>query len=131
MQLNSSAPTGPIETRWTRHRFAMKLVNPANRRKHHVIVVGFDGSGGSARALRWAVAEGEKVAAGDVILELDARRQDTRIAEAKSQLAANEARLAELEEKEQALDATEEALSEQERAARLKKAAETTKAARR
>jgi HlyD family secretion protein len=46
--------------------------------------------------LKWAVAEGDRVQAGDVILELDARRQDARIAEARGQLAANEARLAEL-----------------------------------
>ena len=46
--------------------------------------------------LRWAVAEGDEVEAGAVLLELDARRQDTRIAEARSELAASEARLAEL-----------------------------------
>jgi HlyD family secretion protein len=46
--------------------------------------------------LRWAVAEGDRVAAGDVILELDASRQDARIGEARGQLAASEARLAEL-----------------------------------
>jgi len=46
--------------------------------------------------LKWAVAEGDRVQAGDVILELDARRQGARIAEARGQLASNEARLAEL-----------------------------------
>jgi HlyD family secretion protein len=46
--------------------------------------------------LRWHVAEGDRVAAGDVILELDARRQDARIAEAHSELEAMEARFAEL-----------------------------------
>jgi HlyD family secretion protein len=46
--------------------------------------------------LRWDAAEGQRVSAGDVLLEQDARRQDTRIAEAESQLAANKARLAEL-----------------------------------
>jgi HlyD family secretion protein len=46
--------------------------------------------------LRWAVAEGERVEAGAVLLEQDARRQDARIAEARGQLAASEARLAEL-----------------------------------
>ena len=40
IELKSNAPTGPIETRWDRHRFEMKLVNPANRRKHNIIVVG-------------------------------------------------------------------------------------------
>jgi len=46
--------------------------------------------------LSWAVAEGDRVEAGAVVLELDARRQNARIAEAKSQLAMSEARLAEL-----------------------------------
>jgi len=46
--------------------------------------------------LKWAVAEGDRVEAGDAILELDARRQESRIAEARGQLASSEARLAEL-----------------------------------
>jgi HlyD family secretion protein len=46
--------------------------------------------------LSWHVAEGDRVAAGDAILELDARRQDARIAEARSELEAMEARFAEL-----------------------------------
>jgi len=46
--------------------------------------------------LRWAVAEGDKVEAGAVLLELDPRRQDTRIAEARGNLAMNEGKLAEL-----------------------------------
>ncbi len=46
--------------------------------------------------LRWAVAEGDKVEAGAVLLELDPRRQDARIAEARGNLAMNEAKLAEL-----------------------------------
>lgn len=46
--------------------------------------------------LRWHVAEGERVAAGDVLLELDPRRQDARIANARAALAQAEARLAEL-----------------------------------
>jgi HlyD family secretion protein len=46
--------------------------------------------------LMWAVAEGDRVEAGTVVLELDPRRQDARIAEAQSQLAVSEARLAEL-----------------------------------
>jgi len=33
MILDGKAPTGPIETPWDRHRFNMKLVNPANKRK--------------------------------------------------------------------------------------------------
>ena len=46
--------------------------------------------------LRWAVAEGDKVEAGAVLLELDPRRQEARIAEARGNLAVNEGKLAEL-----------------------------------
>jgi succinate dehydrogenase / fumarate reductase, flavoprotein subunit len=48
--LNNQCPTGPIESRWTRRRFELKLVNPANRRKYHVIVVGSGLAGGAAAA---------------------------------------------------------------------------------
>ncbi|GHJ15604.1 fumarate reductase/succinate dehydrogenase flavoprotein subunit [Micromonospora sp. AKA38] len=47
---DTRAPDGPVETRWDRHRFQMKLVNPANRRKLTVIVVGTGLAGGSAAA---------------------------------------------------------------------------------
>ncbi|MER7442066.1 fumarate reductase/succinate dehydrogenase flavoprotein subunit [Micromonospora avicenniae] len=47
---DTKAPDGPIETRWERHRFESKLVNPANRRKMTVIVVGTGLAGGSAAA---------------------------------------------------------------------------------
>ena len=50
MELNSNSPTGPIETRWERHRFNLKLVNPANKRKYKIIVVGTGLAGGSAAA---------------------------------------------------------------------------------
>ncbi len=50
MELRSNEPTGPIETRWERHRFNMKLVNPANKRKFNVIVVGSGLAGGAAAA---------------------------------------------------------------------------------
>ena len=50
MELKSNAPTGPIETAWDRHRFDMKLVNPANKRKFNVIVVGTGLAGASASA---------------------------------------------------------------------------------
>ncbi len=50
MELKSKAPEGPIETRWSRHKFNMKLVNPANRRKHQVIVVGTGLAGGALAA---------------------------------------------------------------------------------
>src|ERR687894_416443 len=47
---DTAAPDGPIETRWERRRFGAKLVNPANRRKLTVIVVGTGLAGGSAAA---------------------------------------------------------------------------------
>ncbi len=50
MPLDSKSPGGPIETRWDRHRFSLKLVNPANKRKHTIIVVGTGLAGGSAAA---------------------------------------------------------------------------------
>jgi succinate dehydrogenase flavoprotein subunit len=50
MSLDGKCPTGDIENRWTKHRFDMKLVNPANKRKYHVIVVGSGLAGGAAAA---------------------------------------------------------------------------------
>ena len=50
MQLKSKIPSGPIEHRWDRHRFEMKLVNPANKRKYNIIVVGSGLAGASASA---------------------------------------------------------------------------------
>jgi succinate dehydrogenase / fumarate reductase flavoprotein subunit len=50
MQLDSRVPSGPIETGWDRARFDMKLVNPANKRKYNVIVVGSGLAGASAAA---------------------------------------------------------------------------------
>ncbi|MFF9558047.1 fumarate reductase/succinate dehydrogenase flavoprotein subunit [Streptomyces albus] len=47
---DTKAPGGPVEQRWSRRRFEAKLVNPANRRKHTVIVVGTGLAGGSAGA---------------------------------------------------------------------------------
>lgn len=48
--LNSRVPDGPIEDKWDKHRFNMKLVNPANKRKFNVIVVGTGLAGGAAAA---------------------------------------------------------------------------------
>ena len=48
--LDAKAPSGPIEERWDKHRFEMKLVNPANRRRYTVIVVGSGLAGASAAA---------------------------------------------------------------------------------
>jgi len=50
MELDSKSPSGPIETRWERHLFNLKLVNPANKRKYTVLVVGTGLAGGSAAA---------------------------------------------------------------------------------
>src|SRR6201992_2712110 len=50
MILDSKAPTGPIEQAWEQARFDFKLVNPANKRKHHIIVVGSGLAGASASA---------------------------------------------------------------------------------
>ncbi|MDD5425624.1 MAG: fumarate reductase/succinate dehydrogenase flavoprotein subunit [candidate division Zixibacteria bacterium] len=43
-------PSGPLAQKWDKHRFEMKLVNPANKRKYHVIVVGTGLAGASAAA---------------------------------------------------------------------------------
>ena len=48
--LESNIPSGPIEKKWEKSRFEMKLVNPANRRKHTVIIVGSGLAGASAAA---------------------------------------------------------------------------------
>src|SRR6185437_3098442 len=50
MELNARIPSGPIEQKWDNTRFEMKLVNPANKRKHSIIVVGSGLAGGSAAA---------------------------------------------------------------------------------
>jgi len=50
MQLDSRVPTGPIEKAWDNYKFEMKLVNPANKRKYNIIVVGSGLAGGSAAA---------------------------------------------------------------------------------
>ncbi len=50
MELKSNCPTGPIQERWSKHKFEMKLVNPANKRKYSVIVVGSGLAGASAAA---------------------------------------------------------------------------------
>src|SRR5690349_20732912 len=50
MELNSKVPAGPLAEKWDRHRFEMKLVNPANKRKYDVIVVGAGLAGASAAA---------------------------------------------------------------------------------
>src|SRR4051812_43046281 len=49
-KLDSKSPTGPIEKRWESHKFQSKLVNPANKRKHTILVVGTGLAGASAAA---------------------------------------------------------------------------------
>ena len=49
MELRANSPTGPIEQRWEKHKFEMKLVNPANKRKYEVIVVGTGLAGACGR----------------------------------------------------------------------------------
>ncbi|MFM8477235.1 MAG: fumarate reductase/succinate dehydrogenase flavoprotein subunit [Planctomycetaceae bacterium] len=48
--LNSRVPEGPLEQKWDKHRFNLKLVNPANKRTYSIIVVGTGLAGGSAAA---------------------------------------------------------------------------------
>ncbi len=50
MTLDAKCPSGPIAAKWDRHKFEMKLVNPANKRKYTLIVVGTGLAGASAAA---------------------------------------------------------------------------------
>ncbi|HET7109652.1 MAG TPA: fumarate reductase/succinate dehydrogenase flavoprotein subunit [Gemmatimonadales bacterium] len=50
MTLDSKVPAGPIAEKWDRHKFQVKLVNPANKRKHTVIIVGSGLAGAAAAA---------------------------------------------------------------------------------
>jgi len=50
MTLDSRTPSGPLADKWDRHKFDIKLVNPANKRKFTVIVVGTGLAGASAAA---------------------------------------------------------------------------------
>ena len=50
MTLDAKVPAGPIAEKWDRHKFEMKLVNPANKRKYTIIVVGTGLAGASAAA---------------------------------------------------------------------------------
>ncbi len=49
-KLNAAIPDGPVQEKWDKHRFEMKLVNPANRRKYNLIIVGSGLAGASAAA---------------------------------------------------------------------------------
>ena len=50
MKLNSQIPEGPLSDKWSQHKFNLNLVNPANKRKYTVIVVGTGLAGASAAA---------------------------------------------------------------------------------
>jgi len=50
MKLDSKIPEGPLAEKWARHKFGLKLVNPANKRKYDIIVVGTGLAGASAAA---------------------------------------------------------------------------------
>jgi succinate dehydrogenase / fumarate reductase, flavoprotein subunit len=50
MKLDSKIPEGPLAEKWTKHKFNLKLVNPANKRKYDIIVVGTGLAGSSAAA---------------------------------------------------------------------------------
>ena len=50
MNLDPQIPEGPLSDKWDNHRFSSKLVNPANKRKYKIIVVGSGLAGGSAAA---------------------------------------------------------------------------------
>ncbi len=50
MKLESAVPSGPLKDKWDKHRFEMKLINPSNKRKYSIIVVGTGLAGGAAAA---------------------------------------------------------------------------------
>jgi succinate dehydrogenase / fumarate reductase flavoprotein subunit len=50
VRLDARIPSGPLAEKWNRHRFEMKLVNPANKRKNTIIIVGSGLAGGAAAA---------------------------------------------------------------------------------
>ena len=50
VKLDSKIPSGPLAEKWTNHKFSIKLVNPANKRKYDIIVVGTGLAGASAAA---------------------------------------------------------------------------------
>src|SRR5436309_15780571 len=50
MKLDAKIPSGPLAQKWDKHKFELKLINPANKRKFDVIVVGSGLAGASAAA---------------------------------------------------------------------------------
>ena len=51
LALDSCVPPGDISEKWTKHKFNMKLVNPANKRKYTILVIGTGLGGGAAACL--------------------------------------------------------------------------------
>ncbi|MCX5788796.1 MAG: fumarate reductase/succinate dehydrogenase flavoprotein subunit [Elusimicrobia bacterium] len=50
IKMNAAIPDGPIQEKWDKHRFDLKLINPANKRKYEILVVGTGLAGASAAA---------------------------------------------------------------------------------
>src|SRR5437870_6054634 len=50
MSLDSKVPSGPLAQKWEKHKFDLKLVSPANKRKFEIVVVGSGLAGASAAA---------------------------------------------------------------------------------
>ena len=61
MQLDAKIPGGPLQEKWDRHRFELKLVNPANKRKFDIIMVGTGRGGGAAAASLAELGDNVKV----------------------------------------------------------------------
>ena len=49
-RIDSKIPSGPLESKWENHKFESKLINPSNKRKYSVLVVGSGLAGASAAA---------------------------------------------------------------------------------
>ena len=81
MELNAKIPSGPIDQHWTKHQFEMKLVNPANKRKFKIIVVGTGLAGAST------IVFGLMLAAAGGCMELAARMTPNRAYRAGAALA--------------------------------------------
>ena len=77
MQLDAKVPEGPLADKWNNHKFDMPLVNPSNRRRFEVIVVGTGLAGAGAAATLGEL--GELVLATDAI-EGDEERAMRRLA---------------------------------------------------
>jgi len=78
MTLDAKIPDGPLAEKWDRHRFDSKLVNPANRRKYTVIIVGTGLAGGRDDRLRLALADEQRRPARGTVRELEARQRECR-----------------------------------------------------